>query len=329
MEPDVNGLVESITTIVNNLIVRSPLILMGLVVFIGSLFASRIVRLIVRRAVERSRLSSQAALAFGRMAQWGTIIFGLLLGMIVIFPSVDIATLLGTLGITSVAFGFAFRDVLQNLFAGLILLLDEPFRVGDQIEVQGYEGTVKRIETRATTLLTYDGRNVILPNAQLFINSVTVNTAHEIRRFQFDVGIGYGDDIDQARQLILEAITSVSGVMADPAPDVLVLSLGDYAVNLRARWWTSPQRSDALVAQDLVLTNIKNTLTAHGIDMPFPTQQILFHDQTEETDGDRARQREGWPAGNRQSPKPQRIADALNQLAVKAMEGNGQSAAKR
>jgi small-conductance mechanosensitive channel len=100
---------------------------------------------------------------------------------------------------------------------------------------------------RATTIRTYDGRRVVIPNAELFTNAVTVNTAFEKRRLQYDLGIGYGDDIGQARQLILEAMRGVDGVLSDPAPDALVVGLADSTVNIRARWWIQPpRRADAL-----------------------------------------------------------------------------------
>ncbi|WP_408614011.1 hypothetical protein [Hymenobacter yonginensis] len=97
---------------------------------------------------------------------------------------------------------------------------------------------------------------------------------------------------------MLEAMREVEGVMTDPAPEALVMDLAGSSVNIRARWWVDPPRqADVLDAQDKVLKAIKNKLTAHGIDLPFPTQQILLHDQTEVTAGNRRLQREGWPAG--------------------------------
>jgi small-conductance mechanosensitive channel len=155
---------------------------------------------------------------------------------------------------------------------------------------------------------------------------VTVNTAFENRRLEYDVGIGYGDNIDQAKELMLEAVYSVDEVLTDPAPDVLVMELAESTVNIRARWWINPpRRADALDSRDKVLTAIKKKLTANGIDLPFPTQQILFHDQTEETDGDRSRQREGWPAGNKEVPKPRSIGGSLRKLAEmrSQRDGNG------
>ncbi len=232
-------------------------------------------------------------------------------------PSFQPGQLVSLLGISSVAIGFAFRDILQNFLAGILLLLTEPFRIGDQIIVGGYEGTVEEIQTRATFIKTYDGRRVVIPNSELFTDSVLVNTAFETRRLEYDFGIGYGDDIAEAKRLMRETVDGIDSVLKDPPPEVLLVKLADSTVNLRLRWWIKPPRQmDMLSAQDAVLTAIKDRLTENGIDMPFPTQQILFHDQTEETDGDRRRQREGWPAGRREEvPKPRSVSGLLRELA--------------
>ena len=181
--------------------------------------------------------------------------------------------------------------------------------------MNNFEGTVEDIQTRATLIETYDGRRVVIPNANLFTDSVTVNTAFAARRLEYDVGIGYSDDIGRAKALILEAITSVDAVLQKPPPEALVTKLADSSVHIRARWWISPpRRANALDMQDQVLAAIKHTLVANGIDMPFPTQQILFHDQTEATDGDRRRQREGWPMGQDEVPAPRGLATVLGRF---------------
>lgn len=309
-------IVESLTEIFNTFLAYLPQLVLGLIVVLLTFFViARFSQNAIQNAVERSNLSEQAAVAIGRLVKWGIIILGVLFAITIVFPSVDIATLLGTLGVTGVAIGFAFQDVLQNFFAGLILLISEPFKIGDQVAVNGYEGTVKKVETRATTIHTYDGRDVIIPNAELFTNAVVVNTAHTKRRSQYDIGIGYGDDIERAKEVMLETAKKVDGVVSDPAPDALVVALADFSVNVRLRWWTEAGRADVINVQDRVLSAVKNALVDAGIDMPFPTQQILFHDQTEETDGDRARQREGWPvAENGSSPEPLRIVDGLKKI---------------
>jgi small-conductance mechanosensitive channel len=212
-----------------------------------------------------------------------------------------------------------------------LILLTQPFRIGDQIVTGKFEGTVEDIQTRATLIRTYDGRRVVIPNATLFTDSVVVNTAFDNRRTDFTVGIGYGDNIDQAKRLILDVLHSTDGVLREPAPDVLVVALAGSTVDLRARWWSKPQLGEVLAVQDRVVTAIKKTLTEHGIDLPFPTQQILFHDQTEETDGDRSRQREGWPVGDATPPEPRYrvIGRERQELALADAAGNDRQEIRR
>ncbi len=302
---------------------RLPTIGFALLVVAVFYWTAKWARLGTERLGAQAGLSQSASLVLGRFARWGTISIGLLLAMTIAVPSFTAAELIQLLGISSVAIGFAFHNILQNFLAGILLLVSEPFAIGDQIEVSGFEGTVTDIRTRATTLKTYDGRSVVIPNAQLFTDSVTVNTAFEVRRSEHTIGIGYGDDIARAMALILEAMQGVEGVCVEPAPDVLVSGLGDFSVNLQARWWTASRRGDVLGVRSRVIAAIKSRLLENGIDLPFPTHQVLFHDQTEETDGDRARQREGWPAGPGGAPQARGIASSLQQLLPGAGGGAG------
>lgn len=301
-----------------------PNVVLALIVFVGFFFAGRVVKRVVRNLTRDRQQARSLGMVLGRLAQSVIILVGLFVALSIVIPSFKAGDLVQLLGISSVAIGFAFRDILQNFLAGILILLTEPFEIDDQIVFKEFEGTVENIETRATTIRTYDGRRIVIPNSELFTNSVTVNTAFEKRRLQYDVGIGYGDDIDRAKYLILEAMHETASVVAYPAPDALVVDLADSTVNIRARWWIHPpRRADVMDLQDQVLTAIKNKLTANGIDLPFPTQHILFHDQTEATDGDRAQQREGWPAGNGDAPKSRSISHALRQLADMTAQRNG------
>ncbi|OKH24062.1 mechanosensitive ion channel protein MscS [Hydrococcus rivularis NIES-593] len=305
-----------ISGLINGLIVLLPNIILAGIVSIAFFFAARWLKILVKRLTRRHRQARNLGMVLGRLAQGTVILIGLFVALSIVIPTFKAGDLIQLLGISGVAIGFAFRDILQNFLAGILILLTEPFQIDDQIVFKEYEGTVENIQTRATTIKTYDGRRIVIPNSELFTNSVTVNTAFESRRMEYDVGIGYGDDLDEAKRLILEAIHSVEGVLRDPSPDVLVMELAESTVNIRARWWIKPpRRADDLDSRDRVLTAIKHKLTANGIDLPFPTQQILFHDQTEETDGDRKSQREGWPSGKKEVPKPRSISDSLIKLA--------------
>jgi len=317
------GKIQAMT---NSLIALLPNMVLALIVFAVFWFAARAFKSLVRRLTRRHRQARNLGLVLGRLSQGVVILVGLFVALSIVIPSFKAGDLVQLLGISGVAIGFAFRDILQNFLAGILILLTEPFQIDDQIVFKNFEGTVEEIQTRATTIRTYDGRRVVIPNSELFTNSVMVNTAWENRRVEYDVGIGYGDDIDQAKQLIRDAIANLEDVLKEPAPDVLVMELAGSTVNIRVRWWINPpRRAEALDTRDKVLTAIKNKLTANGIDLPFPTQQILFHDQTEETDGNRSRQREGWPAGNKEVPNSRSISGSLRKLVEMRTprDGNG------
>jgi small-conductance mechanosensitive channel len=321
---------DKIQGLLDGLIVMLPNIVLAIIVFFLFFFAARWFKLVVKRLTRRHRQARNLGMVLGRLAQGTIILLGLFVALSIVLPTFRPGDLVQLLGISGVAIGFAFRDILQNFLAGILILLTEPFQINDQIVFKDFEGTVENIETRATTIRTYDGRRVVIPNAELFTNSVTVNTAFENRRMEYDVGIGYGDNIDEAKRLILEAIGSLDIVLKEPTPEVLVVELAESTVNIRARWWIKPpRRADALDTQDRVLSAIKNKLTTNGIDLPFPTQQILFHDQTEETDGDRSRQREGWPAGNKPVPKPRNMGDSLKQLVQMQASTDSNSGARK
>ncbi len=296
------GATETIQGWLNGAIALLPNFVIGVIVLVIFLLLGKFIRSFIRTRT-KDKETRNIGLVLGRLTQSVLVILGFLIAAIIIFPSFKPADLLASLGIGGVAIGFAFKDILQNFLAGILILLTEPFQIGDQIIFKEYEGTVEHIETRATSIRTYDGRRVVIPNAELFVNSVTVNTAYDRRRLQYDIGIGYGDDIQKAKKIILGVLAEHGEILDNPSPEAIVVDLAGSSVNIRARWWINPPRkADAIASYDWVLENICTKLSAAGIDLPFPTQQILLHDQTEETDGDRSRQREGWPANPDQEP---------------------------
>ena len=308
---DLSAAWRTVERLAHAFVAALPRILLALLVFGAALVVGRLVRAAVHRAASRRRQAGNLSIALGRLAMAGVLLLGTLVAATVAFPNFTPADLVGALGIGGIAIGFAFKDIFQNFLAGILILVTRPFIVGDQIVFGGFEGEVEQIHTRATYLKTYDGRRVVIPNGQLFTNSVVVNTAFKHRRVEYDIGIGYSDDVEKARQIVLEVLVATEGVVPDPKADVIVVRLDESSLALRARWWSESRIADVLIAQDKVLTEAKRRLQASGIDLPYPTRQILLHDQTEEGDGDRRRQREGWPAGEGKVPRPAGIARAL------------------
>lgn len=181
-----------------------------------------------------------------------------------------------TLGISGFVLGFAFKDILSHFFAGLMLLLGRQFHIGDQIVVKEYEGTVERIELRALYLRTYDNRLVIIPNGDVLTSAVTSNTASLLRRSEFIVGIGYGDDIDRACEIALRTVQGVEGVAVEPEPDVLIDDLAASTVNLKIRFYASSQRAGYLRVGSECSRQVKSAFDRESISMPTDIQTIAF-----------------------------------------------------
>lgn len=309
METDAGITLERIESFVRGFWWILPNLGIALVVFLIFLVIGWGAQAAVFRFFNHRGRPDLASLLAG-FARWALIALGLLVVATIVFPSVKPADVLTTLGVGSIAIGFAFKDILQNWLAGLLILLRQPFRQGDQIIVDKHEGTVERIEARATLIRTYDGKRVIIPNNSVYTESVTVNTAFAQRRSEYDVGIGYGDDVGRACKVIRQALSGLPGIATDPAPEAIPWELAGSAVNIRVRWWTEPQQADMVHARGRVILAIRQALGQAGIDLPFPTNMVLLHDQTEEADGNRSRQREGWPAGDN-PPAPRHLNEVV------------------
>ena len=246
----------------DSFLARLPSLLLAVIVFLLFYFASVLASRLIRRATKEHR--QNLGVVFARLAGAAIVFLGLLVAFSVVAPSFQAGDLIKVLGIGSVAIGFAFQNILQNFLAGLLLLWAEPFRVGDQIKLDAFEGTVEDIQTRATTIRTYDGRRVVIPNADLFTHSVTVNTAFDTRRWEYDFSAKVTDDLAALKAFLVETVRKVEGVLPNPAPEALVIELGDpdsAVVKIHLTWWTKNSRQhDMMVSHDQVLSAVHQAL---------------------------------------------------------------------
>jgi small conductance mechanosensitive channel len=306
LSADFGAVMGTIDRMVDDFLAMLPLFVAAIIAFLLLLFLAKGVRKLAERALARSA-NQGAATAISRLLYFFLIGLSVLIAVTIAFPTMTPGRLISVLGIGGVAIGFAFKDIFQNLLAGILILLRHPFKVGDEITTAEFTGTVEAIETRATFIRTYDGRRAIIPNSDVYTKAVAVISAYDMLRSEYDVGIGYGDDLGRAKEIALEVMRGVDGVLADPAPDALVWDLAESSKNIRLRWWTAPSRADVVRVRDRVLQGVAEAFSGAGMDLPFPTRVLLFHDQTEAVDGDRTTQREGWPPGEN-PPSPRRLA---------------------
>lgn len=238
---------------------RLPALAVALIVFLSFYIFSVFLARLIRRAVSRQR--QNLAVVFARLTGGATILLGLLVALAIVAPSFHASDLIKILGIGGVAIGFAFQNILQNFLAGLLLLWAEPFRVGDEIKLDAFEGRVEEIQARATIIKTYDERRVVIPNADLFTHSVVVNTALGSRRWQYDLTLTKISKIEELKDRIVEDIRRVPGVLRDPSPEALIRDVSSDAAKLRILWSTHEPRQDQMLASyDQVLTKILHVL---------------------------------------------------------------------
>jgi len=212
----------------------------------------------VGRALRRTSTEPHVELLLAKLAYFAVAAVGVVIALSV--GGVNLGVLVGSLGLATVALGFALQDIVSNLAAGVVLLLEHPFTRGDHIAVDGAEGTVEDIRVRATQLRSPDGQRVLVPNKLLFTNVITNASATVHRRLEVLLEVPQDQDPTKARELLPVAAARVVGVFANPAPQVLIEDFDQGAVNLRLWFWVDPRADDQPRVRSEVLEAARTTL---------------------------------------------------------------------
>ncbi len=205
-------------------------------------------------------------------------IFGVLVALTIIFPSVKPGSLLAGLGVTGIVLGFAFKDIVENFIAGVLILWRFPIEIGDWIEVQGITGKVERINIRMTELRQVDGDLVLMPNAVIFTNPTINWTNLEVRRTTIIVGVAYDEDVAESRKVIMQAVKTCETVQSGAARPVQIFAqeFASSSINFEVTWWTGSTPLDVRKSRDEVVQAVKEALDTAGIEIPFPYRTLTF-----------------------------------------------------
>jgi small conductance mechanosensitive channel len=213
-----------------------PNLVVALVVFALTLLLSGLVARWVRRAAKLRVEDLETQRLLSRLVRWSVIVLGTLVALDQV--DFDVTGFVAGLGVVGFTIGFALQDIARNFVAGILLLIRQPFDIGDAVEVGDYAGTVLDIKVRDTVLKTWDGEMVIVPNMDIFTNAIKNYSELPNRRRTVYIGLGYEEDVGRATHLFLEAIEGVDGVLDEPSPTLLVEELGDFA--LTSSWCETP-----------------------------------------------------------------------------------------
>ena len=262
------------------LLTNLPLFIIALVVFIlfwllGGWISNR-------KGLFR-RLSSNAFIAdlFGQIVHIVFIIIGLVVALSLLDATALLGTIMGAAGIFGLAIGFAVRDTVENYIASVLLSLRNPFQVNDYVDVDGNEGSVARLTSRATILITADGNHLRIPNSKVYKAIITNFTRNNERRFSFDLGIDAAQDLSEAQQLAMETLLAIEGVLADPKPSALVQELGDSNVILRVNGWVDQDQYSFSKVRSEAIKKAKQAFDDAGVIMPEPIYQIRMSENNQ------------------------------------------------
>lgn len=254
---------------------RVPYLCIALIVFAVFLMLSKLFKFFVRKTLaDRSYTKQNLVLVLNRVGSSAIMFIGFLIAMVIAIPGFTPGQLMSALGIGSVAIGFAFKDIFQNLLSGILILLSEPFKIGDDIIVSGMEGTVEDIQIRATFLRSPDGRRIVIPNATVYTSAVTVNTAYPRRRCEFAVGIGYEDDVQKAKEIVMGILDRDPAILSQPGFSVNVSALADFSVNLTVRWWINTSETTISGSISAIQERVIQAFNENGVSIPYPVQEV-------------------------------------------------------
>jgi small-conductance mechanosensitive channel len=253
----------------------TPLFFLKVIVFVFLLvsFSRLMQRVLLTRLFYRLPISPAQKFALGRFATYLFFLGGLFIGLQSLGVNLDSLVVFG--GAVGVGIGLGLQNVVSNFVAGLILLIEQPIRIGDRIEVKETFGDVVKIGARATWIRTNDNIVIIVPNSD-FINSAVTNwTANDPNvRIIVPVGVGYGSDPEKVRELLLQAASVHEDVLAEPRSDVIFTDYGDNSLNFSLRVWTSSRAHTPFVLKSDLYFALFKLFRENGIELPFPQRDL-------------------------------------------------------
>lgn len=255
------------------LVAALPLLLIAAVMIFA---ADRLGRWLAarQRLSRRARRNPFLAGLTGQAIRVVVLLAGALVALDLLNATALVGALLGTAGVIGIAVGFAFRDVAENYIAGILLSLRQPFAPHDHVVIDGHEGLVAALTSRATILITLDGNHLRLPNALVFKSVMLNYTRNPTRRFSFDLGIANEASISHTQRVIRDCLEDIDAILSEPAPSVLVAELGDSSTVMRVSAWVDQRSASFGRARSEAIRLVRRALNEAGIDMPDPGYRV-------------------------------------------------------
>ena len=246
-------------------------LLAALLILIIALYLARLLSGIVRRALDHRKIPLGVIQLFSQLTYWTIIISGAILALQRFF---NVTAFLAGLGIAGLAVGLALQDVMKNFVAGIILLVQQPFHVGESIGIKGFDGTITAIDLRATEMRASDGRLIILPNSDVLVNPIVNYSRTHQRQVELSLNLPLTCEPDTIRQILLDAGKDITGFLYKPEPSVRFVNITNSAIQVNLSFWVDVEKNDTARVKEAVLFNIKSAFEEQGIEIPHPIQAV-------------------------------------------------------
>ena len=271
---------------------KLPSIFIGLVIFVTFFWLSKPIANLLTKPLTKTTNNRLIQLVIRRTMSLLIVLLGLyILLRLVGLTQFAVALLSGT-GVLGLIVGFAFKDIAENFLSSLLLSIQRPFKLGDIIEVAGYLGVVKKMTSRATTLVDFNGDHIQLPNATIYKNAIRNLTANPNIRASFDIGIGYDTDFDYAQSLVENIMKQHPAILEEPAPQVLVNSLGSSTCNLRLYFWINSEINSQLKISSVLMKKVVEVFLEEKVTMPDDARERIILSQSVEENRPSKQQKE-------------------------------------
>ena len=271
---------------------KLPSIFIGLVIFVTFFWLSKPIANLLTKPLTKTTNNRLIQLVIRRTMSLLIVLLGLyILLRLVGLTQFAVALLSGT-GVLGLIVGFAFKDIAENFLSSLLLSIQRPFKLGDIVEVAGYLGVVKKMTSRATTLVDFNGDHIQLPNATIYKNAIRNLTANPNIRASFDIGIGYDTDFDYAQSLVENIMKQHPAILEEPAPQVLVNSLGSSTCNLRLYFWINSEINSQLKISSVLMKKVVEVFLEEKVTMPDDARERIILSQSVEENRPSKQQKE-------------------------------------
>ncbi|HWB10356.1 MAG TPA: mechanosensitive ion channel family protein [Pirellulales bacterium] len=288
---DVRPAMSQIRSLVKEAVRSSPLLVIGLLVLVITWFAAKLTRRLSEAVLQRRLRNALIIEVASRTLAIPVFLCGLYVVMEVSGLSRLALTIVGGTGLAGLVLGIAFRDILENFLASILISLQNPFRTGDLIDVEGKLGFVQRVTTRGTILMAFDGTYIQIPNSTVYKSTIHNLTANPKMRQEFTVRIGYLDPVNVAQEAAVQVLRDHPAILKDPEPMVLVDDLDAASVNLRVYFWVDARQYSDLKVRSSAMRLVKSALQEAKMLSPDGIQQVAFPKGITVQEADDQRQR--------------------------------------